>query len=362
MIFGYNELDADEVPPLIRFLLPFKNFIYAPLIGLFPTILSSQKTKDINKNVTPVYLFVGLIIIMGIMSNGRQFMVSSILLLFLLYSFKYLKEKTPVAEILTPRKFLTLLILVIVLAGPMAKMANTMVKVRSFRNDLTPIELLSETFKAYQTYDSNDKTQNQYWSFSDGDWVEDYTGNVFFNRMCNLRIADLTLYYNGQQNLSIQERINYFVDPILAQIPGPFLNLLGINLDKYGESASWTASSIAYIDYTGLTGSGKKSVAAHAGTGVWLFGTFYPLIFIAIYFVIFYLMDSFHTVKEDVVIYSPLLFINLYSFFSFLNFKNGIISDLLFIGRPYIQLCFLYFLIYRSTSYLVRLSKTYSLS
>lgn len=356
LIMGIGQTEADEVPALIRFLNPIQNFIFAPVLILFHGIYNSENialTKDgINKRFILVY--VAGIMLLALFSNGRQFMVTSIILIGLLYSFDVISKREPIKNVLTPRKILLIGAIGLFMLGPLAKMANAMVYVRGLRTEISPGQLFMETIYAFQDEKLSNKIKDKKQEPSEFEWSEDYSGNVFLDRMGNLRISDMTLHFVHESDTPLSENLEILANFLLAQIPTPFLNFVGIHFNKYDPRMSYSVSSLALLEVTGNIGGGKL-VASHTGTGIWLFGLFYPFVFVLVYYLIMFLMDSFVLLKGSLFLYSPLIFFYLYYFFSFLNYKNGIITDITFLTRPFIQLCFIYWLVFQSTKFIASL-------
>ncbi len=344
---GVHQLEAKEVSPLIRFLLPMRYFVYAPLLILFPNLIKPFGSHfDKNKNHVSIYLYLAGLTIMSFLGNSRDFMVSSILTLALLSMYDYLLCNKPVKKIVNPKNIVMGLALVLITMGPLAKMAEAMLMVRGERTNLSAVELFQATLKAYNSSELDHQLKikeniNQVYI----SWDEEYTGNIFFDRMCNLRIADMTLYYMRKAKLERSFAWEVLGDQWIAQVPQPILNLSGTRLDKYSDNSTYSSTSLAKKNlFEG--GDGGKAVAAHTGTGLWLFGIWYPFFFIGIYFFLFFLLDSLTIPTYSGPIFSMLFLLNIYYFMTLMNYKNGVFSDILFMGRSFIEMIFLYVFVF----------------
>jgi len=345
--FGVIGQDGASISSLVRFIMPIKNFIYAPILLLFKDLYTWKAVKV--KSNTIVYIYLVGIVIMSLLGNGRQYMISSIILLLLLFVFDAVVKRKSLQKALPLKRVLLVMGLVLIIAGPGLRMIAAMGSVRDLRHDVSAQELFVATIKAYSSSELDEKMKvGEAMLTGQFDWSEDYTGNDLFDRLCNLRIADMTLYFAEEADMENQRAFQIFLEQLIAQVPTPILNKLGFSFNKYSLESTYTVSSIARVEVTGY-GSGGKSVAAHTGAGIWLFGVWYPLFFIIIYFLLFFLFDSLVIRVNNRYRYSVLFLINIYFFFSFLNFKNGIISDILFMFRPYIQMCFMYIIIFYCT-------------
>lgn len=347
---GISQLEAKDVSPLVRFLLPFINFIYAPILINFKRLYTKEIVMSKKLNVR-VYLYVVVLVLLSFLGNGRQFMISSIMVLLLLYFFVAFLFKRNLKQVFPPRLVILFLIISIAIVGPLEKMANAMLIVRNERANISAIELFDATILAFNSSRLEEKSNVTKYKENNFSWEEDYTGNIFFDRLCNLKIADMTLYYVSKANVNPIQAQNDLSIKILAQLPTPVLDLLGFEINKYDSEIPFTVAS-KVKDITIGYSSGGKTVAAHSGTGIYLFGEWYPLIFMLIYLLLFYIFDSFILIQNGVIHYSALFLINIFYFFTFLNFKDGIISDMLFIGRPYIQMCFIYIFLFHFTEIL----------
>ncbi len=352
IVAGITQLENDEVSVFVRFLIPVSNFIYAPILLLFKSLYSTEKFKNKKSLTTLIYLYIICIVIISFYGNSREFMIKSIVFLALLFVFDLLYFQRKIYEIISFKKIIVILGVIFIVMGPMAKMARAMLLVRGIRTEISAKELFVKTLEAYRTVDKEIIDIAEEDQLRQFDWDEEYTGNVFFDRLCNLRVADMTIYFVNMLNYEERDPYHMLGEKLLAQIPGPLLKTVGIDFNKYDILSTYTVSSLARFKITGY-GSSGKSVASHTGTGLYIWGAYYPLYFIVIYFLLFLLFDSFVLINKSQYNISIFFYINIYYFFTFLNYKNGIVTDLIFLTRPYVQLIVMYIVIFNLTKIIV---------
>ncbi len=359
IIYGLLSVEADQIPPIIKFIHPLVKFCYAPILILFKDLFYTNfSNPNKSKNNIWIYIYMGGLIFLSFFGNGRQFMISSIILASLLFFYNGIYKNYSIKRFLPLKNAVIIVIVALIVLGPLTKMSYAMLMVRAARSNLSAIELFHETLRSYNSIDTHLITEKMIQAETGSDlmWNEDYTGNIFFDRFCNLKIADLTIQFNEEANMNTSESIDYLKNKTLSQIPSPLLRILHIKLDKNNSNVNYTVASILKEKTIGY-GSGGKSVSAHTGTGIWLFGNFYPIVFFFLFLVFFFLFDVFVFKINCTLFYSPVLFLSFYNFFSFFNFKNGIVTDILFFIRPFWELCFLYILIFHITKALSKLIK-----
>lgn len=353
---GISQLESENVSPLMRFLLPMVKFIYAPILLLFKELYSSRFNHQ-DKPSKKIVVYIVFIVIISLFGNGRQFMISSIILVLVLYLFNGLVKNLSLKKMFPVKNIFLLGFIIFMIIGPFTKMTYAMLEVRGIRGDISAIELFGKTIDAYNTVELDELEDSSFNNRSYKYWDEEYTGNIYFDRLCNLKIADMTLYFVEKANMVSSETNEKLLSYFLAQIPSPLLKFLNLNFNKLSEDATYGVGSTV-VKRAGGNDGGGKLVSGHTGTAIWLFGNWYPLFLIVIFFVIFFLLDSFVYYRNNKLIYSTLFLINIYYFFSFLNFKNGVITSIMFIGRPYIQMCILYILLFYFTRFLSKLIST----
>jgi hypothetical protein len=174
-------------------------------------------------------------------------------------------------------------------------------------------------------------------------WTEEYVDNFMLARYANMRITDQTLYYaekRGYANTQMQE---LFLDNILALFPTPLLRLFGFHFDK-------SKLEFSRGDFLYGSGFGGYRVTSHVGDGLATFGFWYfPLQFIA-FFLVFKLLNCFVFYSAKGLIYAPFAIMNAFDFLGMFRNANGIMSDIDYIIRGFLQGIITYLIIF----YLVR--------
>lgn len=327
--------------------------IACPLVLLFPHLYTRTYippfTKSSNKMV---WLFVICSFLIGIAANSRSTMFFMVLMIFLLYLTQQLIfNKTSI--FLSWKKLLPILFLCFIITGPLTDLASAVVLVRNQRTDLSPTELFSQTLNLYRNKEVLYKIQKEYEqihsTYAENNkegWSEEYTGNIFLDRFCNLRVSDATLYYAKHLGFNNPEMRKNFYNNLLSILPTPILNIFGIN-SQIKEVIEYSGGdklySLAMKDSHAL---GGFRVCGYTGIGLATFGHFFFLIVIFVYTIIFYLVDSLTLPLSNKNTIIPIgTLIQLYSFFYFLNNGDGITRNITFLIRGFIQSILIYLLV-----------------
>lgn len=244
--------------------------------------------------------------------------------------------------------------------GPLADLRTAMVIVRGDREKIPAEELLNLTLEAYgdkeaiAAYRAEDQGD-----VVDSDWDERYLDNVLTARFANLKYNDASLGLAEIVKEYDPDMLQYSVDYILGAFPDPVLKTLGIDVDKD------QAYSVSIGDYLYLTSGGYGFVSGFrtghfAGTGMATFGWWYLFILGIGMVPVFFIFDKFSRkvnspsdseqphVSQLQFSFCGMLALN--SIFQFLPFESVITIANFFI-RGWIQLLFLYFLMFHFTRF-----------
>lgn len=312
---------------------------------------NNHKIKEHSNYKRKILIFAVIVFIIGIASNSRSTMLFLILIAFLIYitqKFIY-NEKFNIST----KKIILLFFSVIIIIGPIADIASAMVLIRHQRTEISPKELFKRTLEILKDKETLYKMQKAYeeskinylQNNTDG-WSEEYTGNIFLDRFCNLRVSDATLYYANQIGFNNPTMKEKFRNNLLSILPSPALKILGIN-PNIKECIKYSSGDLLYSLATkNKYALGGYKVCGYTGIGLVTFGyLFYPITILAFIF-IFYILDGLILPIRHTTIVPPCTLIQLYTFFYLLNNGDGISRNINYIMRGLTQTIILYLLFF----------------
>jgi len=179
----------------------------------------------------------------------------------------------------------------ILLQGPVADMATSMVIVRSERNDLAATQLLEATMTTFQNKRALEERRrlNEVKNY---DWDEYYVDNLFLARLSNLKFADESLDLALRQDASAKVMLrNLEWQNVLSVFPRPLIDALGLPVDK--DLVKSSGGDLMLFSTTGdfdaLRGFRTGSIF---GSGYAMFGWLYPFVVAFASIIIFALADA----------------------------------------------------------------------
>jgi hypothetical protein len=348
---GYDTKNNNDTV-LYKFLEGLNFYAYAPLFLFTKKLYNPTVSHYKKKTIWKVIIYTILIFCIGVAANTRSLFMIGITsvgiayfigLLINIFNYKIFKVK----------KILIGLIGFWLVTGPIADLGTAMVVVREQRSDISPIQLLSKTLEVYQN--KNELKFYRYMASKEvSDWDESYFDNIFLARFSNIKFTDASLEQAFILNGADKGMLQYSIDRIWAILPNPILNIFGIHLDKK------TTTSYSFGDYLYDRAGGEDALGGFrtghfAGTGMATFGWFY-LLFLGIGIIPLYLLfDLFVMYKSDRFkknvqnYYSLAGLLSVTVFFTFFGnstASESIINIFTYLIRGWLQLCFLYWLVF----------------
>ncbi|HMG93230.1 MAG TPA: hypothetical protein VK589_24405 [Chryseolinea sp.] len=341
--------------PFDKFVQALMPFSYAPFFIPFGKLYGSEQ-KQSNRIVIYLLLFAVALFAVSIGRNSRgAFMFG-----FTSVAFGYilgLLLGVFNSQFITFRNVFFVGILAWLLIGPIADLGTAMVIVRDERRELSGGELLSRTLETY--FDKEAIVQRRLEDNNtapEPDWDERYLDNIFLARFSNIKYNDMSLVQFSKLSEYDPDMLNYSMDFLLSQLPEPVLVAFDIDVDKE------TVLSVSFGDYIYLLAGGNGypegfRTGHFAGTGMATFGWWYLLILGVTMIPVFWLFDKFYMNKKPKIPDQTNGFNGQFSFcgvlylthlFLFLP-SESVVNIVVFLFRGYIQLVFLYFLIFHLT-------------
>ncbi|AKD57245.1 hypothetical protein [Spirosoma radiotolerans] len=344
----------------IQALIPFS---YAPYFIPVGKLYGSKET--ITKRTT-IYLLVFTIFlfIVSIARNNRTGFIVGFTSISFAYGLGLLIDYFKPRFFTLKNVFIGAISLWII-TGPVADVSTAMVMVRDDRHNITYTELLERTFINFFDKEGirlfrlmgTDIAENRFWD-------EYYMDNIFLARFSNLKYNDLSLIMASKVSNPDSDMLNYTIDHFFAILPLPFLQTLGINVDK-GFVSSGSFGDYFHYKVTGNPWAIGGFRTGHlSGVSMSAFGWWYLAILGIGIIPVFLLYDKFSirkltrfsTKKSTPITFSLCGLLVLTDIFRFLTIESveGIGTFLL---RGWIQIILLYILFYHSTRLLDKLIK-----
>jgi hypothetical protein len=263
-----------------KFIQGFQFFSIIPAAFLLQTYwrqVPASSSPPSRRPLVLFLLFMALIVLVSLGRNARSPIVVPVACLFLGLALQWLYG-------LIRLRFGAVLAfgLAIVVLLPMATdIATAMVMVRGQRGDVSPAELLDQTFTQFQ--DRQAVTRYRLATAEVGlisDWSENYVSNLFLTRFTNAKFPDNSLE-NASRLLPSQrdEMAAFQWLRLLATLPGPVLTLLGVPEGTKQEATSISfGDKLYYLAYGNRYALGGFRTGHFFGTGMAGFGFGYLVI------------------------------------------------------------------------------------
>lgn len=356
---GFGSIEMGDVGN--KFLQGLIYLQYAPICMLFPNLFGSKISKK-NKILLIVYISVMLII--AIASNGRQNMVYPFVSIAAMCFLNILILGKKLSQIISPTKAVFLCVGLYYIIGFFGDMSQAQLATRGERKDNSLSEQLETTMNAYsddkvrqrQQQEKEIANTSRIVKYNQG-WTEIYVRNDFLNRFCNIRITDETLYhYLRSEDRCRPALLADFSNRIIATFPTPILRFWGSQYDK--TQGLYSRGDLLYSISSGRDGYGGYRVTSHVGDGLATFGWLYFVIQFVLFFLVFKFLVSFSYFSQDgKTLYSVLGLISFSSFIIFISNANGCVSELIYMMRGYWQKIILYLVAVYLCSFVVKILK-----
>lgn len=218
--------------------------------------------------------------------------------------------------------------------GPFQRLSEAMVAVRYERSGKNAIELIEMTLfnKKVPNYFESQISEQQTQTLR---WDERYLDSDFLNRFCSLKILDETLYHALRLNSDQRQemRISLYAK-IVDQLPGVIKGKLGINSSSVERGYS-LSDLMHYLSTEKRYYLGGIKIGSIPGLGLALWGYWFPLLLIPVYFIMFYLLDSFIFVKGMKVVVPLFFFASVLDYVALFSDRHYYLYEARFILRGF---------------------------
>lgn len=343
-----------------KILLNLRFLMWAPFFILFYIYKFGEEYTSPKRQYILISIFFLLTALVGITFNVRAIIVTGIVNLFLIAIIILLSENTKYS----PKTYLKITILALLVIGllkPLSSFSDAMLAARSEREKISGVEMLSNTLDLYLNYDNEELLEND--KFIENkiytDYDEDYIENGILTRFVLTRFHDNAFYYSSELNSSGKKEIRNFTrDKLIAILPQPVLDIVGIELDK--TELEKTTADILVHEATGRRLGGFKVPSTFAEVEL-LFGPYAPLIFLCLAFVFFSIIDLFSITIKSNGLFVTLPFFSLASVYLLFQLPvYSTIGVITLLVRGFIQNILIYCLLIFILSYLFKPFRKYN--
>jgi hypothetical protein len=316
----------------MKILYGFERLYFLPIL----TTLNLFLIKKISKQEFIIFflIYTFSVIFFALLTNSRTELFSYLFFVIIILISISLTNKILLEKLLSVRSLLIFIIILIFLNF----FSQTVLESRTYRSDLTPIELLN---KYNRGVDKNFEKQNNNSIIG----PEDYVQNNVLNRITSIKFFDKSLYeYSYFDVINKLEFKSFTYNRILAIIPQNLINIFNKDYKK--------------IEYQIATGSYLEQKLNFRQTGDLNTGSYlvelynlnnsYILSFIAIFIIFylsFYILSNFQNMEKNKITYSPLIFI-LFLIFNKLTISDNLLAIISNLIRSPLEIIILNFFLY----------------
>ncbi len=275
-----------------RALLNFHFLMWFPFFIIFYINKFGQDYASPKKQYTYILLFFILIASLGIALNIRALIVSGFVNLFLIAIIILLNQSSKLRSGFY-FKFSILILILFGLLKPLSSFSDAMLIARSERGEITPIQMLINTFDIYLSSDTtkiekpNKFIEDKVYSNYDEDYIE----NGILTRFVLTKFHDNAYHFASQVSDKGEKEVReHIIKSLVAIMPQPALDILGVELNKSDVLKSTT--DILVYETTGRRLGGFKVPSTFVDLEI-TFDLFAPLVFLCMAFVFFMIVDLF---------------------------------------------------------------------
>lgn len=289
---------------------------WAPFLIPMYIFLQGREYCDVKKNFTFLFVYAGLIALLGVAANARGLMLSGLMTIALFGLLRAMRSTQPVAA---SRIALVGLISLVLgaLTIPVADLVTAMAIARKSRGYVSAVKMVEETIYYYQQpHQLEAYRQRDNVSGALGAYDERYIANPLMARLVETKFHDNALYFSSRVNLKDEEKMQEITrDFFWTTLPDPLLKALAIDVDKKDLRFSMGD----YLGYLGGAGSlGGFKTGSVLGQGYAVFGYFFPLIYFIFCPILFWAHDlASYRAKNGAVLISALGMLSIWKLFQY---------------------------------------------
>lgn len=331
-----------------KFFITFTFFQYAPIILLFPNLYNPHTQETFRKNKSVIF-YTCLLILLSFSGNSREALLVPIGTVILLFSLSLLRNRSK-HNLLSKKIVVGIAIACAVIMPMLSDVSDAMLINRDIRSEVSRKELFARTLNTFldkeklaQARSERESDAPQITNYKEG-WTEEYLSNFAFNRYCNMRVSDITLYHASQAGFGNPVLYEDFFDFIMRQFPTPVLNFFGFNIDK--SEHLYSRADLLYAVSTQTAVFSGFRVTSHVADGLVTFGYLYFIIQFILFFIQFKLLDCYLFYTKGGAIYSIYGMVCIFDFLGMFRNANGCLGEVAFIIRGFVQSCLIFIIAY----------------
>lgn len=316
----------------MKILYGFERLYFLPIL----TSLNLFLIKKISKKEFSTFFLIYTLsaIYFSLLTNTRTEIFNYLFFIILSLIPISLTNKIFLKKILSVKSLLIFIIISIFLNF----LSQNILKNRTYRLDLTPIELLNK-------YNIGDQKIYEKQENNTAIGPETYVQNDVLNRITSIKFFDKSLYeYSYFNTIDKFEFKSFTYNRILAIIPQNIINIF----DKNYKKINYQIATGSYIEQklnfrqSGDLNTGSYLIELYNLTNSYIFC--FITIFI-IFYLSFYILSHFQKISENKITYSPLIFI-LFLMFNNLTISDSLLAIISILIRLPIEIIILNFFLY----------------
>ena len=281
-------------------LIGLRPFVYVPYILLLLPAWSARQRVG-KSSLTALLPYSAVLVVLSFIINSRAYLLMGFASLLILYAYLVACGRLRLPRV-RPRNFIVLALLVLLVIGPVTQLAMAMVVVRGMRAELSPLQLVEQTWSTYRAGGVAEAYTQvmQPAALQQAGVGEVYFDNLFLNRLANLRFVDNAVV-NASQLAGAQR--DYFrsieYGKVLALMPQPLIDGLRLPVNKAAVTKGSSGDFLLYA----ATGDGYVVGGFRQGSLLVdldvTFGVMWPLGLMLLSALVFAFVDAWCLVSTD---------------------------------------------------------------
>lgn len=300
---------------------------------------------DMKRHGPVLMAYVGLLVVVAVALNARQFMAIGPVQTCLIFLVYFLKDPTPIT-----RKTIAKLALIAgtlsVAVALFADVSIAMVINRDKRDTLGARELIMATIQTLGDREKIEQYKRGAYDFADYKrYDETYLSNAMMARFSETKFHDNNIYFSTlMSDFERQDLWNFTIDKALSILPQPMLDSLDIKIDKNGVFYS-------FGDFYRYLNEGPDTLGGFAVGSLWahliaLFGlSLFPVVVFLIIFPTYVFLDAFSRRGPRLDV-APVVMCSTWVIFSYALGGESLAWKFGFYVRDFPQKVILYLLLY----------------
>lgn len=322
---------------------------------LIPMFILQEGPRYCNRNLHFFLLlfYVSLIILLGLAVNARGVMLSGFVTIALFALLTTLRSNSKVSQ----TRVIKLLVGAVLLGAisiPLSDVATAMVVARKARGNASPMKMIEDTiYYVQQPSVLEARREKDKLDARNAVYDEAYLSNPLLGRLVETKFHDNALYFGlGLSEKQTSDLAETSADFVLIILPEPVLDFLGIKIDKLSMRYSM-GDYLANLS-VGVALGGYKTGSIFA-QGLALFGSFFILLYVAICYMMFKIMDLLtYRTNSGTVLVSALGMLGIWKFFQYGITAESLHHILLTIFRTFPQNVLIYAVFFVVASKLIK--------